>query len=101
MAEDTLTVRKQDMVDSVAEQAGLTKADAKAAVEATFGFIEKALCAGSKVSIPGFGSFEAKKRAERTGRNPKTKEEITIPATTVCAYKAAAPLKQAVAAARG
>ena len=58
--------------------------------------VEKALCAGDKVQLTGFGSFEVKERAERTGRNPKTKEPIVIPAGKMPAFKAGKALKDAI-----
>lgn len=88
---------KTDLIAKVAEQAELSKKDAEKAVTATIEAISAALVAGDKVQLVGFGTFEVRERAERKGRNPRTKEEITIPATTTPAFKAGKALKDAVA----
>lgn len=90
-------VNKKELVDQVAEAAGLSKSDAEAAAGAVFDAIGKALAAGDKVAIAGFGTFETRERAARTGRNPQTGEEIQIKASTSPAFKAAAALKKQVA----
>ena len=79
---------KVELIAAVAENAGLSKKD-----EA----ITKALAEGDKVSLVGFGTFETRERPAHKGRNPRTKEEITIPATTTPAFKAGKALKDAVA----
>ena len=73
-------MNKAELIAAAAEKAGLSKKDAEKVVNATFEAITEALVAGEKVSLVGFGSFDVKNRAERTGRNPMTREEITIPA---------------------
>ena len=73
---------KVELIAAVAENAGLSKKDAEQAVNATVEAITKALAEGDKVSLVGFGTFETRERPARKGRNPRTKEEITIPATT-------------------
>ena len=74
-------MNKAELIAAAAEKAGLSKKDAEKVVNATFEAITEALVAGEKVSLVGFGSFDVKNRAERTGRNPMTREEITIPAS--------------------
>ncbi len=90
-------MNKSSLVEFVATSANLKKKDAEAAVNAMFKAIENELATGGKVQIAGFGSFKVKERAERVGRNPKTKEAIEIPATTVPTFKAGTALKNAVA----
>jgi DNA-binding protein HU-beta len=87
---------KQDLVELVALQTGLTKKDATAAVEATFDAIQDTLSKGENVQLIGFGSFEVRERAARTGRNPQTGATIELPSTTVPAFKAGKSLKDAV-----
>lgn len=89
-------MNKTDLVNAVAEKAELTKKDAEKAVNAVFASIEEALARGEKVQLVGFGTFEVRDRAERTGRNPKTGEEILIPASKVPAFKPGKALKEAV-----
>ena len=88
---------KTELINAVAEATGLTKKDAGKAVEAVFASITDALKAGDKVQLVGFGSFEVKSRAARTGRNPRTKEVVEIPASKVPVFKAGKALKDAVA----
>ena len=90
-------MNKTELVSAVAEKAGLTKKDAERALNAAFDAITASLVAGDKVQVSGFGIFEAKKREARTGRNPRTKETIQIPATRLPAFKASKTLKDAVA----
>lgn len=89
-------MNKTDFVAAVAEKAGFTKKDADKAVSAFIGSITAALKKGEKVSLIGFGTFEAKKRAARKGKNPQTGAEMNIPATTVPAFKAGKALKAAI-----
>lgn len=89
-------MNKADLVASVAQKTGLTKKDAEKSVNAIIGSIEEALAAGEKVSLVGFGTFEVRSRAARTGRNPQTGKEIAIPATKVPAFKAGKSLKDSV-----
>ncbi|MDD2993943.1 MAG: DNA-binding protein HU-beta [Clostridiales bacterium] len=88
---------KADLVAKVATDASLTKKDAEKAVTAVLESITGALVEGDKVALVGFGTFETRKRPARKGRNPRTKEEITIPATVAPAFKAGKALKDAVA----
>ena len=89
-------MNKSELIAEVALKAELTKKDADAAVNAVIDAITDSLKKGDKVQLVGFGSFEVKKRAARIGRNPKTKEEIEIPATRVPVFKAGKVLKDAV-----
>ncbi len=86
-------MNKTQLIEVVANNAGLTKKAAEAAVAATFAAIEDALAAGEKVQLIGFGSFEVKERAARTGRNPATGAAIEIAAAKYPAFSAGAPLK--------
>ena len=90
-------MNKADLVAAVVEKAGISKKDSEKAVNAAFDAITEALVAGDKVQLVGFGAFETKERSARVGRNPKTKEEIQIPASRVPAFKAGKALKDAVA----
>lgn len=92
-------VNKTELMDALASQAGLSKADAGRAVEALFGtdgIIARELMRGEKVQITGFGTFQARKRAARTGRDPRTGNAIQIAAATLPAFKAGQGLKDAV-----
>ena len=90
-------MNKATLIAAVAEKTGLTKKDAAAAIDATYGAITEAMVNGDKVNVSGFGIFEVKARAARTGRNPQTKETIQIPASKIPAFKAAKALKDEVA----
>ncbi len=90
-------MNKADLVAAVAEKAALSKKDSEKAVNAAFDAITAAMAAGDKVQLVGFGAFEVKERNARVGRNPRTKEEIKIPASRVPAFKAGKALKDAVA----
>ena len=89
-------MNKNDLITSVAGSTGLTKADAGRAVDGVFDSIASALSSGDDVRIVGFGSFSVANRAASTGRNPRTGEEIQIPASKQPKFKAGAPLKSAV-----
>ena len=89
-------MNKTELVAAVAEMIGASKKDSEKAVNAVFEAITKALVAGDKVSLVGFGAFEVKERPARTGRNPRTKTEITIPASRSASFKAGKALKDAV-----
>lgn len=89
-------MNKTELINAVAEKAGLSKKAAEAAVNATLSAITEGLKTEEKVQLVGFGSFEVKVRAERLGRNPKTKEEIHIPASKTPVFKAGKALKDAV-----
>jgi len=89
-------VNKNELIASVADHSGISKADAARAVDATIASIEGALKAGDEVRIVGFGTFSVSRRAATTGRNPRTGEAISIPASSQQKFKASAPLKAAV-----
>ncbi|MBR3294445.1 MAG: HU family DNA-binding protein [Oscillospiraceae bacterium] len=89
-------MNKTELVAAVAEMTGASKKDSEKAVSAVFDAITNALVAGDKVSLVGFGAFEVKERPARTGRNPRTKTEITIPASRSASFKAGKALKDAV-----
>lgn len=90
-------MNKTELISAAAEAAGLTKKDAERAINAAIDAITAALAQGEKVQIAGFGIFEVKERAARTGRNPLTKETIEIPASKAPAFKASKTLKDIVA----
>ena len=94
---DAAMEKAGDIKDAVAEKAALSKKDAEAAVTAALDAVAAALAEGDEVRLVGFGTFEVKKREARMGRNPKTKEEIQIPATKVPAFKPGKALKDIVA----
>lgn len=87
---------KQELVEKMAEKAGLTKADATRALDAFTATIAEALKAGDKVSLVGFGTFATSKRAAREGRNPRTGETVKIAARTAVVFKAGSKLKESV-----
>ena len=89
-------MNKTELIDKIAEGAGLTKADAKKALEATTAAIKDALVAGDKVALIGFGTFSVNERPAREGINPATKEKITIAAKKVAKFKAGADLDEAL-----
>ncbi len=89
-------MNKTELVAEVAQRANLGKKEAEDAVTAILDAITDALAEEDKVQLVGFGSFEVKHRAERMGRNPRTKEEIPIPASKIPSFKAGKALKDAV-----
>jgi len=89
-------MNKGELIDAIAAQAKLTKADAGRALEATMESIEKSLKKGDRIALVGFGSFTISKRAARTGRNPQTGKEIKIAAKKVVKFKAGADLAKKV-----
>ena len=90
-------MNKTELIAAVAENTGLSKKDSDAAVNAVLNTITEMLKADEKIQLVGFGSFETKKRADRTGLNPRTKKPVQIAATKVPAFKAGKALKDAVA----
>ena len=90
-------MNKTELIAAVAEKTGLTKKDAERVVNATFQSITDSLQKGDRVQISGFGIFDVKTREARIGRNPRTKEEVQIPATRLPAFKASKALKDVVA----
>jgi DNA-binding protein HU-beta len=89
-------MNKSELIDSIANGAGLSKADAQRALDATIESISKALKKGDTVSLIGFGTFSVKKRAARTGRNPATGETIKIKASKTPSFKAGKGFKDAI-----
>ena len=89
-------MNKAELINATAEKAGLSKKDTETAINAAIDAISAALAQGDKVQLVGFGSFEVRARAARTGRNPKTKETIKIPASKVPVFKPGKALKDAV-----
>ena len=89
-------MNKAELIAAVAEKTGLSKKDSEKAVTAAFDTIIETLAAGEKVQMVGFGMFDVKERGERIGRNPKTKEEIKIPASKVPFFKAGKAMKEAI-----
>ncbi len=89
-------MNKNDLVNAVAEKAGLTKADAKKAIDATTEAIAEALKAGDKVALIGFGTFSVAERGERQGMNPRTKTQITIAAKKSAKFKGGKELTDAL-----
>lgn len=89
-------MNKQELVASVAEKADLTKKDAEKAINAVIESIKVALNKGDKVSLVGFGTFEVRTRAARSGRNPQTGDTIKIPAGKVPAFRPGKELKESV-----
>ena len=89
-------MNKSDLVAAIADDSGLTKADAERVLAAATGAISDALASGDKVSITGFGSFLVRSRAARIGRNPQTGATIHISASKVPAFKAGKLLKESV-----
>jgi DNA-binding protein HU-beta len=89
-------MNKAQLVDAMAAEAKMTKVDAKKALEAFVGATTKALKAGDKIALVGFGSFGVAKRAARKGRNPRTGKEIKIAAKKVVKFKAGSELAKSV-----
>ena len=89
-------MNKTDLVTAIAENTKATRKASEKAIDAIISAITSELESGGKVTLVGFGSFEVKNRAARTGRNPKTKEPITIPAAKIPVFKPGKALKDAV-----
>lgn len=89
-------MNKTNLIDAMAEDAGVTKAEAKKALESFLGNVESALSKGDRVSLVGFGSWSVSKRAAREGRNPQTGKTIKIAAKNVVKFKAGSDLQKAV-----
>lgn len=86
-------MNKSELVNAIAAESGLTKADSKKALDAAVAAVSKALKGGDKVTLVGFGTFSVAKRAARQGINPATKKSITIPAKSVVKFKAGSELE--------
>ena len=89
-------MKKAELITAMAAKTGMKKSDTQKVLEAFIDVVSDELVAGEKVQITGFGTFEVKERAERTGVNPRTKEEITIAASKAPAFKAGKAFKDAV-----
>lgn len=89
-------MNKSDLIAKMAEKSGLTKKDNEVALKAFIEAVEEALESGDKVQLVGFGTFETRERAARVGRNPRTKEEIQIPASKVPVFKVGKEFKDRV-----
>ena len=89
-------MNRQELIASIAEKSGITKKDAETVLSATIASITEAHKKGDKVQLVGFGTFEIRERAARTGRNPATGAEIKIAAAKTPAFKAGKALKDAV-----
>jgi DNA-binding protein HU-beta len=89
-------MNKTELIDSVAGEAGITKAAAAKAIEALVGGVERSLKKGNKVTLVGFGTFGISKRKARTGRNPQTGEPIKINAKKVVRFKAGKALEHSI-----
>ncbi len=89
-------MNKAELIGAIAQEAGLTKAASKKALDAAVKVVTKALAKGDKVSLVGFGTFSVAHRAARTGINPSTKKAIKIPAKKVAKFKAGAELAKVV-----
>ena len=86
-------MNKSELIDAVASQSGLSKADAGKTIDAFFEVLTNAVKSGDKVSWPGFGSFSTSESAARTGRNPQTGEAVNIAASTRMKFTASSALK--------
>ncbi|MEN8905103.1 MAG: HU family DNA-binding protein [Clostridiales bacterium] len=89
-------MNKMDLINSIAVNSGLNKKNSESVLNAFMSTVEETLSARDKLTLIGFGTFEVKERAERKGRNPQTKEEITIPATLAPVFKPGKNLKEMV-----
>lgn len=89
-------MNKSELIGAIATETGFSKKDAEKAVNAFISEIGNALKKGDKVALVGFGTFEVKNRAERIGRNPRTKEQITIPASKSPVFKAGKAFKDSI-----
>lgn len=89
-------MNRNELINAMTEKSGLTKKDAGSALDAFMESVQDALKAGDKVQLVGFGTFEVKERAARTGKNPQTGELIDIPASKAPAFKAGKALKDAL-----
>lgn len=93
---DHKIMNKNELVSAVAEKAGLTKVEAKNAVDAVVAAVSEALAKGDKVTLVGFGTFSVVEKGERTGINPRTKETIKIAARKTVKFKQGSELSDAV-----
>lgn len=89
-------MNKSELITAIADAAGLSKADAERAIEGLFKVVKTTLKKGDSISLVGFGTFAVRKRAARTGRNPRSGETIKIKASKVPSFKAGKGLKDAL-----
>lgn len=89
-------MNKAELINAIAEQTGLSKKDTESTINSFVNVVSDELAKKEKVQLVGFGTFETRKRAARTGRNPQTGEELKIDAATVPAFKAGKALKDKV-----
>lgn len=89
-------MNKQELINAIANETGISKKDTEATINSFINQVSNALAEKDKVQLIGFGTFETRDRAERTGRNPQTGEEMKIEASTVPAFKAGKALKEKV-----
>lgn len=89
-------MNKGELVDAIARSAGVNKKEADAILSATLDVIKDTVASGDKVTLVGFGSFEPRERQSREGRNPKTGQKMTIPATKIPAFSAGKVFKEKV-----
>ena len=89
-------MNKTELINAIAEKAGLTKVQAKAALDATINTVSEQLAKGDKVALIGFGTFAVSEKTARKGINPRTKETIEIPARKVVKFKAGAELTDVI-----
>jgi DNA-binding protein HU-beta len=92
---------KGDVINAIAEQAGISKKEASAAFDAFVGYVSESCQRGERCAIPGLGSFSVSQRKAREGRNPRTNEKINIPASKNVRFKAGKDLREAVNTKRG
>ena len=89
-------MNKRELVEAVAAEAGIGRSAAAGAVDAVLEVVSASLAAGEPVTVPGFGTFEVRERAARTGRNPRTGEAMEIAASRLPAFRAGKALREAV-----
>lgn len=89
-------MNKSELIDKVAGEAGIAKADAEKAVNAFINVVQSAVAADDKVTLPGFGAWSRTQRAARTGRNPRTGEPVQIPASKAVKFSVGADFKKKV-----
>ena len=89
-------MNKSELIDAIADDAGITKSQAGSAIESLVSNVERALKKGDKVTVVGFGTFSSSKRSARTGRNPQTGKSIRIPAKKVAKFSPGKSLKEAI-----
>lgn len=85
---------KPELIDAVAQRTGMKKKDAGLVIDTVLDVITETLGSKQEVSLVGFGTFDLRERAERAGRNPRTGEPITIPASTVCTFRPGRRLRE-------